>query len=469
LRLLSAAPWFDDETAREILGLSAATDTVAEQVLSQLRRGGLIVRRGDLERIEEPNRSAWRKALFADDSELYAAALRVFAARSRGEFGEKLTSVLGEDGSFRTSRAIECVAEPHPAEALNELVTRLEDGPDAFDPIGALSIARLIELYGYRRDRLGEFFEGLALWSSDRRAEAADFFRNVVADRKNDRAGAIAEHLLGVSLYQEGQLVEAAAVLEQSLVDLEELNDRRGLEVTLCTYGRVLREIYVRNGDVDALEQSRVALETALEYSTGLPGRRCRTLQYLAQTETEFGEFERALELIDLAIEECSEPVSLVNAHAVKAMTLRAAGRSDEYLAEIDLAAQLSVAHDVQGMTLARALNMAAAAHRASGDLVQAERLARRSVRIGEREENDRHIAHARHTLAAILIDSLGETSITPERVSEIRGLLSEARATLAGFRDSRGVGLIEATGSRLNARLALLNYQGTRAWRLAK
>jgi hypothetical protein len=53
--------------------------------------------------------------------------------------------------------------------------------------------------------------------------------------------------------------------------------------------------------------------------------------------------------------------------------------------------------------------------------------------------------------------------------VSEIRGLLSEARATLAGFRDSRGVGLIEATGSRLNARLALLNYQGTRAWRLAK
>ncbi len=461
LRLLSAAPWFDDETAIEILALSAPDSHHAELVLTQIRRSGLIVRRGELERIEEPNRSAWRQALFADDSELYAEALRVFARRSRGELGVKLGSVLGEDGTFRTTRAIECVATQDAAEALNELVARLEEGPDTFDSLGALSIARLIELYGYRRDRLGDFFQGLALWSSDRKTEAAEYFRRVVADRKMDRAGAIAEHLLGVSLYQEGQLFEAAAVLEQSISDLDDLNDRRGLEVTFCTYGRVMREVYGRTGDFDALVRSRDALYAALEYSTGLPGRECRTLQYLAQTESDFGEYETAIEFIGRAINMCSDPVSLVNAHTVKAMILRACGRTREYLEEIDLANEIAAQNDLQGLALARTLNMAAAAHRVNCDLDKAETLARRSLRIGERERNERHIAHSQHTLAAILIDALQPESVSPQRVTEIRQLLSDARATLAGYRDSRGVRLIETTTSRLNGKLAFLNFRG--------
>lgn len=465
LRLLSAAPWFDDETAQEILDLSEPHAGRAVEVLAQIRRSGLIVRRGGIERIEEPNRSAWRQALFADDADLYEAALRVFASRSRGELGAKLTRVLGEDGAFLTTRAIECVAQPDPGEALNELVTRIEGGPDTFDSIGALSIARLIELYGYRRDRLGEFFEGLSLWSSDRRAEAAEYFRRVVSDRKQDRAGAISEHLLGVSLYQEGNLYEAAAVLEQSLFDLDELHDNRGLEVTFCTYGRVMREIFIKTGDWQALERSRSALEASLEFPTGLPGRRCRALQYLAQTETDFGEYEKALRLVDAALDECSDPVSVVNAHTVKAMTLRAAGRPDAYLVEIDRAADLAEEHNIQGMILARALNMAAAAHRINGDLAHAERLARRSVRIGQREENDRHVAHAQHTLGAVLIDALDADSAS-HRVAEIQELLGESRAILSSYRDTRGVSYVDATTSRLNARLAFLSHEGNRARR---
>lgn len=453
LRVLSAAPWFDTETATELLGLAEFADESAQEVLARVRRSGLLVRDGEVERVQEPNRSEWRQALFADDSELYRAALEIFARRSRSSLGDRLTDVLGTDGTFLTTRAIECVSYAEPAEALDDLVSRLEDGPDQWDPVTAVAVARLIELYGFKRDRLSDFFEGLALWSNDRRDEAASYFRRVVADRKQDRAGAISEHLLGVVMYQTGDLFEAEAVLEDAISHLEGLNDRKGLEVTLCTYGRVQHSIYKRNGDLEALARSRIALERALGLATDESPRKARTLQYLARTVGDYGEYPVAIALAEQAVELADDAVSAMNSRTTLALLYRDAAMVELYLETIEDAAEIAEKYNVRGKTLARTLNMAAAAYRRVGDYRAAIRLALRSIRVGEQLADDRHVAHAQHTLAATRIDSLHDGRPDPTDIAEILDLLNRSRNTLAGFHDVRGVGLVDATASRLYAR----------------
>lgn len=464
MRLLSAAPWFDTETATELLELADLSNESAHEVLARVRRSGLLVRRGEVERVQEPNRSEWRQSLFADDSELYRAALDVFARRSRSSLGERLNGVLGEDGSFLTARAIECVSNPEPGDALDDLVTRIEDGPDQWDIVTSVAVAHLIELYGFKRDRLSDFFEGLSLWSSDRKDEAAAYFRRVVSDRKQDRAGAISEHLLGVSMYQTGNLFEAETILEDAIAHLEYLNDRKGLEVTLCTYGRVEHSIFERNGDFESLARSRVALERALGLASTNSTRRARTLQYLARTVGEYGEYPLAISLAQEAVKSSTDPVSAVNSRTTLALLHRDAEQVLEYLAVISEASEIAEEHDVRGKTLARLLNMAAAAQRRAGNLTDAVSLAERSIRLGEKLEDDRHTAHAQHTLAAILIDELPNRDPVLSEVELVLDLLQRSRNTLAGFHDVRGVGLIDATSSRLSAYLNMATGQSDHA-----
>ena len=186
--------------------------------------------------------------------------------------------------------------------------------------------------------------------------------------------------------------------------------------------------------------------------------RYCRTLQYLARTVGEYGEYPHAISLAEEAVSLASgDPIAEVNSRTVLALLYRDADMIADYMEVINAAAELAEKSEMRGKTRARVLNMAAAAYRRGGDYETAITFARRSVRIGEKLGDDRHIAHAQHTLAAIQIDAFANREPGPAEVEDILALLRDSRSILAGFHDVRGVGLVDATSSRLYARIRRL------------
>lgn len=451
LRLLSSVPWFDEETAKGLIGLGLADDPEVEAILKEVRASGLVRRRGELERIEEPARSKWRQELHSDDQDLYRRALRVFTGYAQGDLSEKLESVLGVEGAFLTIRALECVADPAAEAPLDQLVARLEGGPDDFDSFRASAVSRLIHHYEFKRTRLSDFFEGLALWADGRRREAARLFERVLAEDSVDRPAAISAHLLGVSLYQANQLVEAEDVLQDAVGRLRDMRDIQGLVVTLSSLGRTQRELFRNTHDWDYLDSAISSLVEAASLPAAAQ-RRGRVLQYLAQCYTDAGQHPQAIRTATDATEIASSGEEGVHALTVLASAHRAAGNMEDYIDAIHRADALAEAGNVSGQPLARLLNMGAAAARRSGDLRAAESLARKSLRMGRRLENPRHIAHATHTLAAVLVDRLERDGISERTASEARELLDESRLILATYRDVDGVEKVDATLGRLIA-----------------
>lgn len=457
VELLSSAPWFDVSTAGDLLLLArkAVTPPEIDEILTSLSRTGLLVRRLEAWRVAEPLRTELRQSLAGQNRELYDEAIRTFARHARNGFGPQLAAIMGEHGADLNVRAV--AASVQDGEAFNDLVSYVDRVATSGRTRDAFVAADLVELYSGTIGRRSEFLRGLGLWNQGNRVAAESAFDSVRATYRLDRAGAISNHLLGIIRYQRGDYVRAVELLDDAITDLRLMKDADGLCVTLTTLGRVLKDRH-RDMRVPAdLVRAREVLEEALELSQS-PRSSVSVRLALAQVEQADGDIRAAIALAEQANVDAVGMDQLFDA----AISLAALYRRDDRDSDaVDVATvledRLGRAH-LPDIKYARLLNVTAAAERKLRRFSDAERHALRSVEIGRRLGDQRHVAHALHTLASIAVDSLSaDPKERMRQAREIRSQLAEAQGILASLHNTSGVEMIERTSARLFQTLAEL------------
>ncbi|WP_193607708.1 hypothetical protein [Nocardioides lijunqiniae] len=464
LRLLSAVPWFDNLTARDLLALGhggnePAAPSSALDHLRAIERAGLLLREGRSCRIVEPLRSDLRQALYADDARTYWQALRVFSRHAENGLNSDLLSVMGEHGSRLNVEVVRTAANEDDGAAFDRLVDRVRASDLGRERQDSAVAAELLESYLFKRDRRVEFLRGLHLWLTDNKAAARNSFELVLKDHRVDKASAISAHLVGVHLYSDGYLSDAEAMLRKAVEQLEAFEDRRGLAMTLTTLGRLQRDLYREHPKPEILDQAVATLEEAVAQARQSmppdPRLECQPLVSLAQTLVLARRFDEALGEAERAVTLAPDGEMGVWSRSILAGMLRELGRYDEARAVIEDARMIARRDGVADRSFARLLNVSAASERRAGDLRTARRFARESMSLGIRLRDQRHVAHASHTLASVLLDMALESRTDAARaaalLSESEGLLLDAQQVLAEFRNSSGVEMVESTLRRLN------------------
>lgn len=457
LGILSAAPWFDDATALDLLSLTtdawrhAAGDTPS--LLSRLERAGLFVRRGNVRRVAEPLRTRLRRSLHGEDEALYLRAVGVFADHAVNELAPYLSDVMGDEGSALNIAAIRTLVRPEDTPAFNELIDLIQEPSGTDESHKAMSAARVYEMYGFKSDRKSDFLRGLALWTSGRHFEAEICFKTVLISKTADKARAIAAHLTAVSKHREGDLQEALKLLVQSIDDLRLLADEVGLAVVLTTFGRVQRDAYRETQNENSISESISALEEAATLNQENGRLDGRNLIALSQSYFAGGRVDEALTTGEKAVSELWYGEDAVAARCHLATIKRELGDTAEARVLLDSALEIANNAGVRDQSLARLLNMLAANERRAGDLKNAKRHAQESLTLGRRLEDQRHIAHAGHTLASILLDVAEESPNDEGSSSSVAAafeLLNESRQILIGLRSRSGIEMVEATMGRI-------------------
>ncbi|KQR08539.1 hypothetical protein ASF78_20025 [Cellulomonas sp. Leaf334] len=283
-------------------------------------------------------------------------------------------------------------------------------------------------------------------------------FQTVLDEPTRDIAAAISAHLVAVALYGDGALDEAKNRVELSVSIGREIEDERGLAFTLSTLGRVELALSNRTGSVEAARRAITALDEATKYAENYDVLG-RTLQYLAEAQLKIGHGEDAQRLGYEAIEISQYGERAVEARTAAALIERELGNESSYQALLSDAEEIAARDGVGGRSLAKLLNMEASSRRRSGDMSGALALAKRSLALGRRLNDRRHVAHAAHTLAAITIDLLPVSSDIPADLDEARKLLEESRTALVRLRDARGIQLVDASLRRLSSAAALAEF----------
>jgi tetratricopeptide (TPR) repeat protein len=204
-------------------------------------------------------------------------------------------------------------------------------------------------------------------------------------------------------------------------------------------------------------------LDEAVKYAEN-EGVLGRTLQYLAQAQLKMGRGEDAQRVGYDAIAISPYGERAVEARTSVALIERELGNESAYNALLIEAAEIAERDRVGGQSLAKLLNMAASSQRRAGDLLGALALAKRSLAIGRRLNDRRHVAHAAHTLAAIKIDLIPGSPDIPADLDEARKLLEESRTTLVRLRDAHGIELVDASLRRLSGVATSLEFPGGEA-----
>ncbi len=470
LRLLSASPWFDDAMALELITLKAherpAGDIPRAMTarLASLERSGLLLRHGSSRRVVEPLRTELRQALYAENVDLYMSALRIFSEHAENGLSPQLRSIMGRHGSEINIRVLRVAADRDGDTDFNTLVDMVREATGDSERRDADVAANLLESYVFKRDRRVEFLRGLFLWLSGRRLQARVAFEVVLGDRRVDKAGAIAGHLVGVHTYESGDLEQAEILLVQAIQDLRSLGDIRGLIMTLTTLGRLKRDAFRNLGRradldaaVDALTEARnlcaeekdPKLESNCQIALG-------QILMLAGRETE------ALRAAERAVSISASGEAAVAARSALAKIYSDLGRSGDSSLLLAEAAEIARRDAVADRSLAKLLNMTAASERRLGHLAEARRLARASIHVGQRLNDQRHIAHANHTLGSIYIDMASGGGLeVPERLrllAEAESLLVDARRSLALLSNRAGVQLVDKTLGRLSETRSILD-----------
>lgn len=457
LRLLSAAPWFDEPTATDLLKLASDSNALGNEEpipsLRDLRLSGVLVHRGAASRVVEPLRSELRSSLYAEDEDLYVRALRVFVQHAQNGLAPSLTAVMGSHGSWLNIKALATVANSNDNDAFGELVDRIQNSQIRSTSDLASDAARLIERYAFKTDRRTDFLNGLALWNKGQRVSATLHFERVLVDRRLDTAGAISGHLVGVTRYSEGDLGPAIDLLTQSVQDLRSLGDMSGLAMTLTSLGRAHREVFRTHKSAEDLILALRVLEEAVDLSSPGSVGRGRALTALAQCYQDADDPERGLRVAEEAVKLLPVGDDALAARTTVALIYRRLGNQDAYEEALESAAEYAEKQDVGDVQLSRLLNMLAASRRRAGDLDGARESARRSLQMGRRMNDQRHIAHAAHTLAAINLDSLPDDLVARRRrLLEIERLLHESRTILAGLKNTYGIEMVDETLRRYYA-----------------
>lgn len=455
LRVLSAVPWFDPATADSLLALVASEakgDGLPDRMMKEIRTSGVLRHRDDAARVSEPLRSELRAALAFDDQEMYRRAVSIFADHAHNGFSAPLARVLGVHGSRMSVKVATTVANPDDLQAFDDLIDCVYQSDVRSPAHVAADAARLLEAYAYRTDRRTDFLNGLSLWNSGEKVKATLYFERVLEERRLDRPGAIAGHLVGLTRYLEGDLEEALKLLAGATNDLRELNDAKGLGMTLTSLGRVEREFFRTHHSTSHLEDSIGHLEEAVRIDAQEGKTLGRALTALAQSYHAAGRNSEALTAGEQAVELLTVGEDAVAVRTNLALIQRDLGDDDQYRHYLQDAADYAEKHKIDDRQHARLLNMVAASQRKVGAFDKARDNARKSLQLGRMLGDQRHIAHAAHTLAAVYLDSLPEEAeARRRRLHDAANLLNESESILAGLKNSYGIQMVQATLSRLH------------------
>lgn len=457
--VLSVPPLFDETTGRDVLSAvlhGRAGGPGDGDPLRTLRLAGVLEEWDGLLRVAEPLRSELRARLADGDPELFRAAASRFAEHAANGFGDRTAAALGARPAAVSAAVLRVLAAPPDRpQPLDELVGLIASAPAGRRGDGKAAARQLSGLPDDNR-RVGRavaFLLGLDAWRAGDRTTAAALFADVVASPVQDLSAAIAKHLLGVEAAAVGDTAGALEHLTSSEALLRALGDRRGLAQTLTTLGRVqAARASAGKGRVDAQDEELLRYaEKALEEAAGLgrdlgdPELEGRALFQLARVEKEHGSVDAAIDIAQQALGLLRRPDDVFEVRLLLAGLLRDAGMDEEAGQSLGAAADLAVGTGRTDRALGRVLNVQASVDRRAGRIESAIDRARQSIEVGRLLGDRRHSAHAKHTLAAALIDRR-----STEDLGEARALLSDAAQTLMDLQDRRGVEMVARTAARL-------------------
>ncbi len=458
--VLSVPPLFDERTGRDVLAAvlvdRAAAGRSDDDPLRTLRLAGVLEEWDGLLRVSEPLRTDLRARLATEEPELFRAAAGRFAEHAANGFGDRCAAALGPRPAAVSAAVLRVLAaDPDRPEPLDDLVGLIASAPGGRRGDGRAAARQLSGLpdEGRRVGRAVAFLLGLDAWRAGDRATATGLFTDVVAAPVWDRSAAIAKHLLGVQAAAAGDTAGAIEHLTSSVALLRAIGDRSGLAQTLTTLGRVQRlrasdpSVAAVAEDEDLLLRAVKALDEAARVANELGEYELegRALFQLARVEQEYGSVDAAIEIAQQALGLLRRPDDVIEVQVLLAGLFRDAGLDEEAGNALGAAAELAVRTGRTDRALGRVLNVQASVDRRAGRIEAAIDRARQSVEVGRILGDRRHSAHAKHTLAAALLDRG-----LPRDHEAARTLIAEAMETLQDLTDPRGVEMVARTATRL-------------------
>ncbi|WP_146078074.1 hypothetical protein [Subtercola sp. Z020] len=467
-QLLSAVPFFDLETGASIISLIdgelAESDhrSWAESVMFDLLANGAFENVRNILRVAASTRESMFPVVLLTNPAGVQQALNIFLSAAEDSLNESLVAILGIRGREVTVQTLDVVANPSDVNKLNTLIDTVHRSSRLLRSRDSWSSAELLRAYGLEEERTYQFMRGLALWQNGLRASASREFTDVLTNHRNDRAEAVAAHLLGVFRHDQGKSAEAVKLFIRAEKVLRSLEDHRGLAITHTTHGRVLREMARRESSDDLRHSALKQYQTARKNLSKIPREDAvdsgktegRINLGEGQALFELGDREEGMRLVALAVSIFSTSLTEqswarltlagmyrdVDNHALALDILR----KDTYLLDSD---------DDDDIHRGHALNVLASIerHALPHNLDLALGHALRSVAIGERLQDERHVAHALVTLSYIQIDLLDDGfSINDSEVRVIRRNLYRAQDILRTLHDRLGLARVDDAFSNI-------------------
>jgi tetratricopeptide (TPR) repeat protein len=478
VKLLSVPPLFDESTATDLV--SSLSDELvegsskAQDFLTSLRLTGLLTGHSGCWQISDATRVEFRDLLIQENPVVFQRALGICVDHMREEFAPTVQRVFGAANAslLISTLALGTTTSDHTAfdNVIRKLTAGHRLGRSSGEDVTRVALAQLPQEPD--RFRQMEFLLGMQAWRTHERRRAERHFDRVLTANFNDLADAISAHLAGVAMSKRGEHAAAIALLQRSIGTLRELQDARGLCQALISQGIAEREISAKllqeadeegsNTAADAVllishanenfQAAQNALEEAIELAQDLQDRHLEGGAHmeLAACFARWGDLDTAIYEADTArsIMPSDDP-EYVRLLTQLGSFYRQCGDYDNASSILDEAAQIALERGNESIELARLLNVLAANERRQGHLMAARSHAQKSVEIGRKLRDQRHLGHAIHTLAVIAIQDAKDSS----QLLYAEQLLSESEQILKKLHDSVGLGMISNTRSYLTSR----------------
>jgi tetratricopeptide (TPR) repeat protein len=477
VKLLSVPPLFDEATATELV--SSLSDELVEgsskapDFLISLRLAGLLTGHSGCWQISDATRVEFRELLIQENPNVFQRALGICVGRMQQEFASTVRLVFGAANASLLISTLALGTETSDRSAFDNVIRKLTEGHrlgrSSGEYVARVALAQLPPEPD--RFRQMEFLLGMQAWRIHERWRAERHFDQVLTADIDDLADAIAAHLTGVTMSKRGEYATAITLLQRSISTLRRLRDVRGLCQALISRGIAEREVsakLLQEADEEAANTTASALlisqaDTNFHAAQDAFSEAIRLAQELQDGHLAAGAH---LELaacfarwgdFDTAIQEAQTARSIMpsdDPEYVRLLTqlgsfYRQCGDYDSASSILDEATRVALEQGTANIELARLLNVQAANERRQGRLSAARSHAQESVQIGRKLKDQRHLGHAIHTLAVILLQEAKDSS----QLRYVEQLLNESERILRGLHDSVGIGMINNTRSYLKNR----------------
>jgi tetratricopeptide (TPR) repeat protein len=453
-QVLSASPLTDRSLAFTLIrrfGAQRRSDDVSlDDILEKLALGGALTSDGETMRITLSLQHQLRERLADEEPETFASIASILADYLGGSEGARAS--YDTHGRDLLIAFFSLAAEPaRESQLFDEFISLVGRSAGEGRQGESHSASRLLSALPESPDRRRQqdFLHGLSAWNDNDFDLASTYFEGVVAGSTRDRAFAIAAHLLAAYGSRKGDLARAVQFARDAVFILRQLDDRRGLAMTLTTLGRIERDLLSAAQDdqssgLDPIATLNEAVEIGFEV-----GRRQGSvaLTYLASALSRMNLPEEALDAV-------TDAWAVLREHPADPEALHAAtllGSLHRSLNNLEEASEftrsgLEVARVQRDRrALARLLNVQASIERRRGHLDAALSAVEESVELGHDLGDERHLGHAYHTLAVVLL-AQAEGSRRPDVLDHARDAARSAHEFLTRVRDRRGALMVERT-----------------------